>query len=56
MRLLNEQMARLAGELASGRFADMAGLSAEDIAAWIEDFLRKNRTPPSDHNESESGS
>ena len=42
MRLLNEKMAWLAGELSSGRFADRTGLSAEDIAARIEDFLRKN--------------
>jgi hypothetical protein len=41
MRLLNGKLAWLSGELASDRFADLAGLSAEEIASRIEDFLRK---------------
>ena len=50
MRLLNEKMAWLAGELASARFADMAGLPAEEIARRLENFLRKNHATPPDHN------
>jgi len=43
MRFLNEKIAWLSGELASPRFADLAGLSAEDIASRIEAFLRDKR-------------
>ena len=48
MRFLDEKMASLANELASVRFANMAGLSAEEIAKRIENFLRKNHAPPPD--------
>ena len=43
MRLLNDKLTWLSRELASERFADMVGLSAEDVASRIEDFLRKKR-------------
>jgi hypothetical protein len=50
MRFLNEKMAWLSGELKSARFAHLTGLSADDIASRIEDFLREDNAPPSDHN------
>ena len=43
LRFLNEKLAGLAGELTSERFADLAGLSTADMAARIEEFLRKKR-------------
>lgn len=43
MQLLNDKLAWLAGELASERFAGLAGLSAEEIASRIEAFLREKR-------------
>lgn len=42
MRFLNERIAALADHLTSERFSDLTGLSANDIATRIEDFLRKN--------------
>jgi hypothetical protein len=42
MRLLGEKIKWLAGELASEKFAAMAGLSADEIAARIEKSMRKN--------------
>ena len=41
MRLINDKMAWLSREMASVRFADLAGLSADDVASRIEDFVRK---------------
>lgn len=45
MNLLKEKLAWLSRELRSERFADLAGLSADEIASRIEDFLRKKRSP-----------
>jgi len=55
MRLLNDKLAWLSGELASARFADMAGLTAEDIVSRIEDFLRKKRWGERSSESSSSG-
>ena len=44
INLLNEKMAWLTRELTSKRFADLAGLSADDIASRIEQFLRQRRS------------
>jgi hypothetical protein len=43
MRLINDKMAWLTRELASERFAGLAGLSADEIASRIEEFVRKKR-------------
>ena len=40
MRLLNEKMDELAMDLKAGSLGDLSGLSAEDIASRIEDFLK----------------
>lgn len=40
MRLLNEKLDALAMDIKSGSLGDLAGLSAEDIASRIEDFLK----------------
>jgi len=44
INLLNEKMAWLTREFTSKRFADLAGLSAEDIASRIEHFLRRRHS------------
>ena len=41
MRLLNEKMDELAADLTAKSFGDLSGLSAEEIASRIEDFLKK---------------
>ena len=40
MRLLNEKMDELAMDLNAESLGDLSGLSAEDIASRIEDFLK----------------
>ena len=40
MRLLNEKMDELAMDLKAESLGDLSGLSAEDIASRIEDFLK----------------
>ena len=42
MQFLNEKIAWLAGELQTAKFAGMTGLTAEEIASRIEDYLRRN--------------
>ena len=41
MRLLNEKMDELAMDLKAESLGDLSGLSAEDIASRIEDFLKE---------------
>ena len=43
MRLLNEKMDELAMDLKAESLGDLSGLSAEDIASRIEDFLKERQ-------------
>jgi len=43
MRLLNEKIDKLAMDLNAGSLGDLSGLSVEDIASRIEDFLKKRQ-------------
>ena len=41
MRMLGEKIDELAADFAAGALGDLSGLSAEEIASRIEDFLKK---------------
>ncbi len=43
MRFLNEKMDELATDLKAEALGNLAGLSAEDIASRIEDFLKERQ-------------
>jgi len=47
MQLINDKINWLSGELTSPQFADLAGLSAEQIALRIEQFLQDKPGDPS---------
>jgi len=47
MQLINDKINWLSEELTSPQFADLAGLSAEQIALRIEQFLQDKPGDPS---------